>query len=219
MPWTCRFGPDGAGIGCRSSSLLLRPRVGPCLRALSRAGACVGAGARFAAARLARLIARATQRTHVSRRLLTGFQKSAPPGRAAPGDAAPESASLGPIIPHSARCQDHIRNKIQKYRKLPMFREGRRAGKRPCGRVVSGPDVPPASGHCCTGATVSPIRRSRRPEPENGAFCRRKEATGIMGNCSRKSRNGDYEKFPHDDRGGRRACMRRSHRRGAGFRR
>ena len=35
-----------------------------------------------------------------------------------------------------------------------------------------------------------------------------------MGNSGIASRNGDYEKFPHDDRGCRRACMRRSHGRG-----
>ncbi len=50
--------------------------------------------ARFAAARIARLIARARRRTHVSRRLLTGFQKVAPPGRATPREAAPDASSL-----------------------------------------------------------------------------------------------------------------------------
>ena len=46
-----------------------------------------------------------------------GFSEMASPGRATPGEAAPESASLGTIIPHSGRCQAHIANKIQEYRK------------------------------------------------------------------------------------------------------
>ena len=49
---------------------------------------CAGApapGRVSAPARFAHLIARARQRAHVSRRLLTGFQKPAPPGRAARG--------------------------------------------------------------------------------------------------------------------------------------
>ena len=91
---------------------------------VSRAGAPAPASARFAAARFARLIARARQRAHLSRRLLGGFQKSALPGCAAPGEAAPESASHGTIISQSARCQAHIGNNIQKYRKLFIFQQG-----------------------------------------------------------------------------------------------
>ena len=98
------FGKGRGGGRLRSSFLLPRRERVPFPR-VSCAGAPARAGARFAAARFARLIARARRRTHVSRRLLTGFQKLAPLGRAAPGDAGPESASLGTIISHSAKCQ------------------------------------------------------------------------------------------------------------------
>ncbi len=101
---------------------------------VSCAGACARAGARIAAARFARLIARARQRAHLSRRLLTGFQKS---GAARPRnarDAAPDAASLGTIITHSARCQAQIMNKNQLYQISFMLTalEGLRSGRRRC---------------------------------------------------------------------------------------
>ena len=65
-----------------------------------------------------------------------GFSEMAPPGRAAPGEAAPDFASLGTIIPHSARCQAYIGNKINKYRKLFILRK--------IGRPTSLPAFPPA---------------------------------------------------------------------------
>ncbi len=73
-----------AGAGCPHRSSFSDGERIPVSR-VSCAGACARAGARMAAARLARLIARARQRTHLSRRLLTGIQKMAPPGRATPG--------------------------------------------------------------------------------------------------------------------------------------
>ena len=63
---------------------------------------CAGAPARgrvSAPARFAHLIARARQRAHLSRRLLTGIQKWRRPTARHPGEAAPDSASLGTIIP------------------------------------------------------------------------------------------------------------------------
>ena len=58
----------------------------------------------------------------------------APLGRAAPGEAAPESAYHGTIIPQSARCQAHTENKIHKYRKLFIVDIGEDRVKRvgPC---------------------------------------------------------------------------------------
>ena len=60
----------------------------------------------------------------------------APPGRAAPGKAAPESTSLGTIIPHSASCQSHTGNKNHKYQNLFILCE--------IGRPISLPAFPPA---------------------------------------------------------------------------
>ena len=72
---------DGqVGGRLRSSSLLSRRGAGPFSARILR-----GRGHASAPARFAHLIARARQRAHLSRRLLTGFQKLAPPGRAAPG--------------------------------------------------------------------------------------------------------------------------------------
>ena len=113
--------PVRGGGRLRSSSLFPRRGAGP-----FTARILLGRGRVSAPARFARLIARARQRAHVSRWLLTGFQKSAPLGRATPGEATPDSASLGTIIPHSARCQAHTGNKIHKYQKLFMCREIRR---------------------------------------------------------------------------------------------
>ena len=142
----------GSGVGCghrlsfRDGERVPFPRV-------SRAGAPARAGARFAAARLARLIARARQRAQLSRRLLTCFQKTAPLGRAAPGEAAPEPASLGTIIPHSARCQAPNTNKIQKYRKLFMFRRG-------CERASTRePFAPPMDSPCPDSGESSDLDR------------------------------------------------------------
>ena len=83
-PFGQHRGQCGAGVGCRHRSSFSDGERVPVSR-VSCAGACARAGARIAAARFARLIVRARQKAHPSRRLLTGFQKVAPPGRATPG--------------------------------------------------------------------------------------------------------------------------------------
>ena len=83
---------SGAGRGggrLRSSSLLPRRGAGPFSARILR-------GRVLAPARFAHLIARARQRAHFSCRLLTGFQKLAPPGRAAPGKRLRISLPWGP---------------------------------------------------------------------------------------------------------------------------
>ncbi len=78
-----------------------RPGIGATLFRASPARACAGGGARIAAARLARLIARARRRTHFTCRLNRG--------RSAPGrhgrEAAPDASSLEPIIPLFSEMQ------------------------------------------------------------------------------------------------------------------
>ena len=78
------------GVDCGHRLSFLRRGAGPFSARILR-----GRGRVLAPARFARLIARARRRTHLSRRLLTGFRKLAPLGRAArQRSAAPDAALL-----------------------------------------------------------------------------------------------------------------------------
>ncbi len=95
----CPFGPSPF----RSSRRRLSKRRDPDSR-VSCAGACARAGARIAAARLVRLIARARRRAHLSRAFLRGFFAPARTAkRSGPADAA--SFLLLSIITQILRCQ------------------------------------------------------------------------------------------------------------------
>ena len=78
-----------------------RPGIGATLFRAYPARACAGGGARIAAARLVRLIARARRRTHFACRLNRG--RSAPGRRGR--EAAPDASSPGPIISLFLRMQ------------------------------------------------------------------------------------------------------------------
>ena len=86
---------------------------------VSCAGACARAGARIAAARFARLIARARRRTHLACRLNRG--RSAPDrhGREA---VRADFASLGPIIPLFLKMQAPNREILLKSQELFVIR-------------------------------------------------------------------------------------------------
>ena len=81
----------------------------PCFARVSRGCACAGAGGRIAAARLARLIARARRRAHLARRFPPG-SFSRPPAVAfcRKAERRPRKPPLSTfILHHTAKCQAH----------------------------------------------------------------------------------------------------------------
>ena len=111
--------PPVRGGGRLPSSFLLLPTgSGSLFRAYpARGRLCAPRRARIAAARLVHLIARARQRAHPSRRLLTGFQKVAPPGRAAPGTRLRMPLPWGP----SYHNPPDVKPKVRTKRKITRF--------------------------------------------------------------------------------------------------
>ena len=141
----------GGGGRLRSSRLLVPSGAAGSLCRARFAGVRARASA---PARFARLIARARRRTHVSRRFLRGCSTTAPLGRAAPRKAAPESASLGAIIPQSAICQDQNTNKIKNTGNCLCFARGR-GGK-------GGHDGRACRRGCCAAPLLHACNRVRK---------------------------------------------------------
>ena len=111
----CPFDPSPFRSFCRP---IVPERRDPDSR-VSCAGACARAGARIAAARFARLIARARRRTHLACRLNRG--RSAP-GRHGREAVRADFASLGPIIPLFPRMQVPNREILLKFQELFVIR-------------------------------------------------------------------------------------------------
>ena len=117
--------PVRVGDRLRSSSLLLRREAGPFSARILRGRACACRRAFRGGAVRAPDCAREAEGARLPS-ASHGFSKIGAARPRGTREAAPDFASLGTIIPHSARCQAHIGNKIHKYWKLFIFCESGR---------------------------------------------------------------------------------------------
>ena len=184
------FGVEGRPRSCVPPS---RQRAGqgcPCLARVSRGRACVGAGGRIAAARLARLIARARRRTHLARPFPPGCF-SRPPAIAfcRKAERRPRKPPLSTfILHHMGESQAHPGTKSEYARYLSRNAGGNEPESMP---ALSSRHASPRHARTCSGHPLSPLTRDGRMDARNksghdggGAF-RRDGKQGDRRRCAR----------------------------------
>ena len=174
-----------AGVGCGHRSSFCRPGAGPCFARILRGRLCACRRAYRGGAARAPDCAREAEGAPLPS-ASHGFSES---GAARPRnarDAAPDAASLGTIIPQSARCQAQSTNKEKNYQIFFMIREagktsGATTGARKRVRRAAVATLP-GSG----GPSRGRLRRWRGPG--RGPGRRHVRGRGRGGSCFRRCR-------------------------------